>query len=300
MIKDLSNKKPNKKLYDYERFLDSVKHHPHSKPYHHHINLITSETKAVYQIDDYIVDLDSLSKKVIICNKQTQKMVIANIIEDYDANNVMCLNLVEETSSTIELDQIIDINEEGRRWEGCSKEGKPYGYGREYDENNNLEFEGFVYEYNYLFGESKFRVGYGIEYYSDLDMMEFEGMYFFNNRFYGINYDRNGEIDLEGYQPIPTNNNTLLCDRDNEEHHYWLSCHCQTLTIPGNSFNNQSFTQFHLSSINFITSIIIGQNCFSAVNKIVFNDLPDVKTITINSNTFNNCTDITFKSMIVL
>ena len=288
MIEDLTNKRKCKKIYDYEVFVNDIVHHRHSIPYYHHINLITDEKKALYQINNYIVDLDSLSKKVIICNKQTQKMVIANVRKEFNYNNKMLLRLVEDTSSTVELDQIINLNERGRRWEGCSKEGKPYGYGKEYDEENNLVFEGFVYEYDYSFGNSKYRVGYGIEYYSDLGIIEYEGIYFCNNRFFGISYYRNGEIDLEGYRAIPAGSNNLLSDKDNKKESKWLSCHYQTLSIPNHYLNTDSFTQFRLTSINFVKTVNIGKHCFSKVKTILFSDLPDVKTITINAVTFNN------------
>ena len=54
--------------------------------------------------------------------------------------------LVEMDCSGMRENVIIDLNEEGRRWEGGELNGKPFGFGREYSENDNLVYEGFVFE----------------------------------------------------------------------------------------------------------------------------------------------------------
>ena len=54
--------------------------------------------------------------------------------------------LVEMDSSGMRKDVIIDLNREGRRWEGGELNGKPFGFGYEYSENDNLVYEGFVFE----------------------------------------------------------------------------------------------------------------------------------------------------------
>ena len=192
-------------------------------------------------------------------------MVVADLIGKSDANDDMIFSLVEDTSSAIAFDQIIDLNEEGRRWEGCSKDGKPYGYGREYDEDNNLEFVGFVYEYDYFIGKSKYRVGYGIEYYPDLNMIEYEGFYVDNHHFYGINYDRNGDISLEGYQPIHNDS-----DNHDSSKSPWISCLNRTINIP-NEFDF-SITHFELSFLNSIPRV--AQMSQSIPAKPVFPALP--------------------------
>ena len=45
---------------------------------------------------------------------------------------------------------IIDLNTEGRRWEGGELNGKPFGFGVEYSEKGNLVYEGFVFEGKYV------------------------------------------------------------------------------------------------------------------------------------------------------
>ena len=51
--------------------------------------------------------------------------------------------LFEMDCSGMKEDAIIDLNEEGRRWEGGELNGKPFGFGREYSEKDNLVYEVF-------------------------------------------------------------------------------------------------------------------------------------------------------------
>ena len=54
--------------------------------------------------------------------------------------------LVEKDCSGMRENAIIDLDEEGRRWEGGEWNGKPFGFGCEYSEEGNLVYEGFVFE----------------------------------------------------------------------------------------------------------------------------------------------------------
>ena len=53
---------------------------------------------------------------------------------------------IEYDISAMKENVIIDLNEEGRRWEGGELNGKPFGFGCEYSEEGNLVYEGFVFE----------------------------------------------------------------------------------------------------------------------------------------------------------
>ena len=48
--------------------------------------------------------------------------------------------LIEMDSSRMRENVIIDLNEEGRRWEGGELNGKPFGFGREYSEDDKGYF----------------------------------------------------------------------------------------------------------------------------------------------------------------
>ena len=79
----------------------------------------------------------------------------------------------------------IDLDVNGKRWEGGVKNGKPFGYGVLYDEEGKKEYEGFMVD--------GVKMGYGIEYYNDIERIEYEGCFYEGKRFgRGVLYDRNG------------------------------------------------------------------------------------------------------------
>ena len=91
----------------------------------------------------------------------------------------------------IEHKVIIDLSDEGDRWEGDVYKGQPCGLGTLWDSNNNMVFEGI--RVNGLFE------CFGALYYSDLQKVEYKGEWCGGKRNgQGIQYDRNGKVVYEG------------------------------------------------------------------------------------------------------
>ena len=99
---------------------------------------------------------------------------------------------VERVDATmIEHKVIIDLSDEGDRWEGDVYKGQPCGLGTLWDSNNNMVFEGI--RVNGLFE------CFGTLYYSDLHAVEYKGGWCGGKRNgQGIQYDRNGKVVYEG------------------------------------------------------------------------------------------------------
>ena len=91
----------------------------------------------------------------------------------------------------IEHKVIIDLSDEGDRWEGDVYKGQPCGLGTLWDSNNNMVFEGI--RVNGLFE------CFGTLYYSELHAVEYKGEWCGGKRNgQGIQYDRNGKVVYEG------------------------------------------------------------------------------------------------------
>ena len=69
-------------------------------------------------------------------------------------------------------DDIIDLSENGERWEGDSLDHLPYGYGCIFNSENQIVYEGFVF--------NGMKVCFGKEYYEDVGIIEYIG-HFYNN-----------------------------------------------------------------------------------------------------------------------
>ncbi len=99
---------------------------------------------------------------------------------------------VERVDATmIEHKVIIDLSDEGDRWEGDVYKGQPCGLGTLWDSNNNMVFEGI--RVNGLFE------CFGTLYYSELHAVEYKGEWCGGKRNgQGIQFDRNGKVVYEG------------------------------------------------------------------------------------------------------
>ena len=96
-----------------------------------------------------------------------------------------------ESVSGIEHDQVLDLNDDGERWEGDVLQNKPCGWGVLYGSEGEKKYEGF------RIGEVN--VCYGTRYYSDIEKVEYEGEWCEGKRWgRGIQYDRNGNTVFDG------------------------------------------------------------------------------------------------------
>ena len=79
----------------------------------------------------------------------------------------------------VDYHSILDLSQEGDRWEGAVLDGKPYGYGCLYTADDVLAYCGFLLD--------SVKTGYGVEYYTDMNALrvEYEGT-FVGGKHHGI------------------------------------------------------------------------------------------------------------------
>ena len=108
-----------------------------------------------------------------------------------DIQSRQLLRLSEMDLSEMKQNEVLDLNDEGERWEGDILNNQPFGWGVLYDSDNRRVYEGF-------------RVGnanvcYGRSYYPDIQKLEYEGEILNGKRWgRGIQYDRSGFVMYEG------------------------------------------------------------------------------------------------------
>ena len=175
---------------------------------------------------------------------------------------------------------IIDLSENGERWEGDSLNGDPFGYGSIYDSENREVYKGFMY--------NGMKVCYGIEYYEDIGLIKYEGEFYENKRHgCGILYDKKKEIVYDGEwcndKPI-TERKVKIKEKLKEELiHYGLEelvigngCesylmhfrligfeHLKKCVIENNSLTN--IRVFEIANCNELNELIIGENSCSDI-----------------------------------
>ena len=151
---------------------------------------------GVLCMDDVYIQLcgdEEVGYELIVADIERKKMTVlyAGLMED---------GLVEMGFSGLVENGVIDLNSTGRYWEGGVLNGEccsPCGYGKEYNDENNLVYEGFMYD-----GK---RVCYGKEYRGIRDNKNgkngliYEGGYLNGVRYgFGKSYDLNGDVEYEG------------------------------------------------------------------------------------------------------
>ena len=108
-----------------------------------------------------------------------------------DIQSRQLLRLNEVDLSEVKQNEVLDLNDEGERWEGDILNNQPFGWGVLYDSDNRRVYEGFrVKEVNVCYGRS---------YYPDIQKVEYEGEIVNGKRWgRGIQYDRSGLVMYEG------------------------------------------------------------------------------------------------------
>ena len=151
--------------------------------------------------------------------------VCLNGVIEVDIASHTLLRVNGEEVSEIEHNRVLDLNDEGERWEGDVLNNEPYGWGVLYDSENRRVYEGFRID--------DANVCYGRSFYSENQKVEYEGGICGGMRWgRGTQSDRNGNTVFEGEWM----NNEQLSKRVvlNEENQL-LHNHIEELIVENNS-----------------------------------------------------------------
>ena len=132
--------------------------------------------------------------------------------------------------------------------------GTPFGWGKRFNENGDLMYEGFSIFDSYCL--------YGTDYYPDLHTARYEGNWCDGKRCgKGVLYNRRGEKVYEGE---------------------WMSD--SQVIKPTVGVENTP----HLPGLtSFLEILIIGENCCNKCDSLLLNDYPRLKALKIDNGSFN-------------
>ena len=195
---------------------------------------------------------------------------------EVDVKRKELLRVNGEDVSGIEHNQVLDLSDDGERWEGDVLQNKPYGWGVLYDNENRMAYEGF------RLGEVN--VCYGTRYYSDIGVIEYEGEWFEGKRWgRGIQYDRTENTVFDGEWM----NGEQLSKRVvvNEENQF-LHNRIEELTVKDTSCKGNEWNALDLSLMPNLKEFIVGDNCFSYVYDVKLIGLNQLERVVIGENSF--------------
>ena len=128
------------------------------------LNVDKEEIRGVCKRGEEVIEVKENENEVelMIVNVLNHSMIVLKGLKGEELNEMDLSELVEN--------EIVDLNDDGMRWEGEVLKGDLFGYGCLYDEENELEYEGWMIE-----GKKRC---YGIEYWNDIGLKKYCGCYY--------------------------------------------------------------------------------------------------------------------------
>ena len=202
--------------------------------------------------------------------------VSVNGVIEVNVDSHALLQVSGEKVSGIEHNQVLDLSDDGERWEGDVLNNEPYGWGVLYDSENRMVYEGF------RIGDVS--VCYGTRYYSDIGVIKFEGEWFEGKRWgRGIQYDRTGKVMSKGEW---VNNELLNKQVVLSEENKLLHNHVEELIVSDKSCNGREWTDVDFSVLTKLRRLKVGDKCFENVEVVRLIELSQLKRVVIGESCF--------------
>ena len=199
-----------------------------------------------------------------------------NAVIEVDIASHTLIRVNGEDVKGIEHAKVLDLSDDGERWEGDVLNNEPYGWGVLYDSENRMAYEGFRIE--------DMNVCYGRSYYSEVGVIEYKGGICEGKRWgRGIQYDRTGKtvFDGEWMNDEPLSKRVVL----NEENQL-LHNHIEELIVQDNSCNGPEWAALDLGFMSHLRLLEVGDECFENVEEVKLIDLSKLERVVIGMNSF--------------
>ena len=205
----------------------------------------------------------------------TVELSLNGVIEvDIASHKLLTVN--GEEVNGVEHAQVLDLSNDGERWEGDVLDNQPYGWGVLYDSENRMAYEGF------RIGDVN--VCYGTRYYSDIGVIEYEGEWYEGKRWgRGVQYDRTGKTVFEGEW---MNDEHLSKRVVLSEENQLLHNHIEELIVENNSCNGPEWAALDLGFMPKLRLFEVGDECFEYVDEVKLIGLSQLKKVVIEENSF--------------
>ena len=180
----------------------------------------------------------------------------------------------------IKHNQILDLSDDGERWEGDVFHGKPYGWGVLYDKENQMVYEGFrIGDVNVCYGRS---------YYSDIQRVEYEGEWFEGQRWgRGIQYDRKGSVLYDG-DWIEDQHMSRRVEMKQSIDSVTLHTLVEEIIVEDGVSCESDCTSLNLSLLTHLRVFIVGEGCFGCVSELILTNLNRLEVVLIGRSSFTN------------
>ena len=201
-----------------------------------------------------------------------------NAVIEVDIASHTLIRVNGEEVSGIEHKRVLDLNDDGERWEGDILQNKPFGWGVLYDSENRRAYEGFRIE--------DMNVCYGTKYYSDVQKVEYEGEWFEGKRWgRGVQYDRNGDVIIDGEWV----NDDYRIEKQMviSSGFFSLHNHIEELIVTNDCCNERERNALDLSFMSSLRVLEVGDRCFESVRRMRLIGLSQLERVVIGKDSFS-------------
>ena len=219
----------------------------------------------------YVVDGVWRKEGELVVEMDKERVVEVNVKK----RELLMVN--NEFLSGIEHNVVLDLSDDGERWEGDVLNDEPYGWGVLYDSENRMAYEGF------RIGE--LNVCYGIRYYADVGVMEYEGEWCEGKRWgRGVQYDRKGSTVYNGewFDDEQVTKRAVLSEENQPLHN-----HIEELIVSNGSCNGEEWKEVDLSLLPCLKTLHVGDSCFTCVRKVMLIGMKTLESVVIGEDSFN-------------
>ena len=233
-----------------------VSHYPHFCWFHN--GIAEASSRVIEMSEELVIEADIRLKELLRVNGEEMKAIQHNVV--------------------------LDLNDDGERWEGDVLDNQPYGWGVLYDSENRMVYEGFRIR--------GVNVCYGRSYYSDIGVIEYEGMICEGKRWgRGTQYDRTGVVIYEGGWLNNTHDNKIVLF--NEDNYRSVPYHTmvEELIVGDDCCNGEEWRMINFSLLCMLRELRVGDGSFKRVNKVNLVSLHQLERVVIGKNCFTEKKD---------
>ena len=197
-------------------------------------------------------------------------------VVEVDIQAKQLLKVNGESVNGIEHNRVLDLNDDGERWEGDVLSNQPYGWGVLYDSENRMVYEGFrIGDVNVCYGRS---------YYSDVGVIEYEGMIFDGKRWgRGIQYDKQGVVMRDG--EWVNDESVEMTMTMTEENPLLFTC-VEELVVSDECCNGIEWRVFDVTCVVHLRELRVGNECFRNTKELRLIGLKELERVVIGKSSF--------------
>ena len=245
-------------------------------------NSTTACSEANYPQQYYYFHLNEIGYSPVYCVETLSQSHIVSRYErktvEVDVESRQLLSVNGEDVNGVEHHMVLDLNDEGERWEGDVLYSEPFGWGVLYDKEGEKAYEGFRI--------GNVAVCYGRSYYVDIGVIEYEGEICEGKRWgRGIQYDRNGVVLYDGEWLDNDHVEKRMVMNDETE---FLHNHIEELIVSDDSCDGREWSVLDLTMMTKLRLLRIGDRCFEHVERVKLIGLHALESVVIGSNSFTS------------